>query len=77
MSKDTAVELRYKSTEPLTMPLDPEPRARAKKDPEPRARAKKDLLVYLGFLLLVEGAGAIIGISSASQISTWWVNVIT
>ena len=33
--------------------------------------SKKDLLMFLAFLLLTEGGGAIIGIASAGQIATW------
>ena len=39
-------------------------------DSEPPIK-KKDILVFLAFLLLTEGGGAIIGISTASQIDTW------
>ena len=43
---------------------------------EPKAGGlkKKDFLVFLAFLLLTEGGGAIIGISTADQINTWWVS---
>lgn len=58
MNKELA-ELRYK-TSPLTTP-----------DSTTRTRAKKDVLVFLAFLILVEGGGAIIGISTANQIATW------
>ena len=37
---------------------------------------KKDILVFLAFLLLTEGGGAIIGISTAAQIDSWWVGAI-
>lgn len=37
---------------------------------------KKDILVFLAFLLLTEGGGAIIGISTAAQIDSWYKDLV-
>ncbi|XP_063685429.1 tryptophan-rich protein TspO-like [Bolinopsis microptera] len=49
-----------------------------KLDYEPSAPriSKKDLLMFLAFLLLTEGGGAIIGIASAGQIATWYKDLV-